>query len=320
VSGRAPGRGLPALAAGAAGLAVSILLLVKGQPWVRLFFYLPAWWSTLLLIAGLNRARGRPSPMLDDPSTLLRMALFSVPAWLLYEAINLRIHNWEYWSLPEPLWLRWAGYSLAFATVLPAILESAEPFRSRAASRAAASRAAAMDVFQAPPLPKSFDRLCFALGVLFLALPLLWPRFFFPLVWGFAVLLLEPRLARRRPGLSWLAAFREGRRREVYALLVSGLVCGLLWESLNYWAGGKWRYTVPWPRGPKLFEMPLAGYGGFPPFALGCATVWRSFDAFWSETGTAGRLAAAAALCALSLLALRAMDLQTVRSLAPLPL
>jgi hypothetical protein len=46
-------------------------------------------------------------------------------------------------------------------------------------------------------------------------------------------------------------------------------VCGVLWEFWNYWALAKWRYVgVPVLPSIKLFEMPLAGYLGFPPFAL----------------------------------------------------
>jgi hypothetical protein len=55
----------------------------------------------------------------------------------------------------------------------------------------------------------------------------------------------------------------------VYRWLVAGLVCGFLWEFWNYWATGKWQYVgVPVFPSVKLFEMPLVGYLGFPPFAL----------------------------------------------------
>jgi hypothetical protein len=50
--------------------------------------------------------------------------------------------------------------------------------------------------------------------------------------------------------------------------LGSGLCCGLLWEFWNYWALTKWTYTVPYAGEFKLFEMPVLGYLGFPPFAL----------------------------------------------------
>ena len=54
------------------------------------------------------------------------------------------------------------------------------------------------------------------------------------------------------------------------ALLAAGLICGFLWEFWNYWALTKWTYTVPYFGDIKLFEMPVLGYLGFPPFAIEC--------------------------------------------------
>ena len=50
----------------------------------------------------------------------------------------------------------------------------------------------------------------------------------------------------------------------------AGGACGLLWEFWNYWAATKWTYTVPYLGGVKLFEMPVLGFLGFPPFAVEC--------------------------------------------------
>jgi hypothetical protein len=36
----------------------------------------------------------------------------------------------------------------------------------------------------------------------------------------------------------------------------------------NYWSFPKWIYLIPYVDRPKLFEMPLLGYGGYLPFAL----------------------------------------------------
>ncbi|MBI2362298.1 MAG: hypothetical protein HYV15_02805 [Elusimicrobia bacterium] len=287
---------LPAV--GAAGLAASILVLASGAEWIRPYFYLPAWWSLLALLAGANRRRG---VVPGGPGAFLRMALLSVPAWLAYELLNLRLRNWGYQGLPVFLPARWAGYALAFATVLPTLLETAAllasrwpPGPGRAARPALLSDRAA-----------AASRL---LGAVCLALPLWKPAVFFPLVWAPAFLLCEPTVARTRPKDSWLAALAGGNTRPVYALLASGLLCGLAWESLNFWAGAKWRYTVPWPAGPKLFEMPLLGFLGFPPFALGCASLWNAHESWWEEAELGARLAWAAVLAFLSLAAFRAID------------
>jgi hypothetical protein len=54
----------------------------------------------------------------------------------------------------------------------------------------------------------------------------------------------------------------------------SGALCGVLWELWNYWARAKWHYTVPIMPNVKIFEMPLPGYLGFPPFALEAFTMY----------------------------------------------
>ena len=53
-------------------------------------------------------------------------------------------------------------------------------------------------------------------------------------------------------------------------LITAGLICGILWEFWNFWALTKWIYTVPFFEDLKLFEMPLAGFFGFPPFTVEC--------------------------------------------------
>jgi hypothetical protein len=88
-----------------------------------------------------------------------------------------------------------------------------------------------------------------------------------PLVWAGWVLLLEP-LNYRHGRPSWLADLAKGDVSRLLGLLSSGAICGVLWEFWNYWAATRWTYAVPYLGGIKVFEMPVLGYLGFPPFAL----------------------------------------------------
>jgi hypothetical protein len=54
------------------------------------------------------------------------------------------------------------------------------------------------------------------------------------------------------------------------ALLISGVVCGGLWELWNLGARTKWIYSVPYFDEIKIGEMPILGFLGFPPFVLEC--------------------------------------------------
>ncbi len=45
-------------------------------------------------------------------------------------------------------------------------------------------------------------------------------------------------------------------------------MCGIFGEFWNYWAEAKWLYIFPILEDWRVFEMPLAGFIGFPPFAI----------------------------------------------------
>ena len=105
------------------------------------------------------------------------------------------------------------------------------------------------------------------LGLVMLALTLLWPKFFYPLVWISLVLIFEPinRRLGRRHFLEWL---KDGDWRPVLSLSLGALMCGFFWEMWNFWSYPKWIYHTPGANFLHVFEMPLLGYGGYVPFAL----------------------------------------------------
>ena len=125
-----------------------------------------------------------------------------------------------------------------------------------------------------------------ALGALMVVVPLvIVSAWLVPLVWmGFA-LLLEPLNARAgRP--SWLADLARGDASRLLTLLVAGGVCGVLWEFWNYWATTRWTYTVPYLGHLKVFEMPVLGYLGFPPFALECYAMYHWLRGWLGQSPT----------------------------------
>ena len=63
---------------------------------------------------------------------------------------------------------------------------------------------------------------------------------------------------------------------KLYRLAAAGMICGLLWEYWNYWARSKWIYEIPFFGGSPLFEMPIAGFLGFPPFAIAGHEMYRA--------------------------------------------
>jgi len=109
-----------------------------------------------------------------------------------------------------------------------------------------------------------------------LLLPIAYPSTYLAApVWLGFIFLLDP-LNARAGDESILGDWRRGRIDRLTNLLAAGLACGLIWEFWNYWARAKWIYNVPILPDIKLFEMPVAGFGGFPPFAVECFVMYVS--------------------------------------------
>ena len=103
-------------------------------------------------------------------------------------------------------------------------------------------------------------------------------------VWLGFIFLLDPINARRGGESLWIDV-RAGNDRRLANLALSGLLCGVLWEFWNFWSRAKWHYTVPIMERWKIFEMPLPGYFGFPPFALECFTMYVFVRRFVTRGG-----------------------------------
>ncbi len=243
-------------------------LMFRGVEPVATFFTPIAWTAYILVADAAVFAVSGRSRLRDTPGDLARVALLSVPLWFIFEAYNLRLENWQYVGLPLNWLASGFGYAWSYATITPAIFVTAdlvESFgwfagRARPIQFRAAARCGSM-----------------VLGTLLLALPLVMPRstgaHLFALVWLGFIFLLDPINHRLRLP-SVLGDLEQGCRGQLYALLVSGWVCGWLWEFWNYWASAKWHYTFPMFQRWKIFEMPAPGYLGFPPFAVECFVMY----------------------------------------------
>ncbi|MEJ2225011.1 MAG: hypothetical protein P8X49_07735 [Syntrophobacterales bacterium] len=99
--------------------------LLGAEPFTT-WLYFFAWWPLLLFLDGLLACLTSKSLIWQRPKDFLRMALFSVTVWLTFEVFNLWLLNWRYVGVEPIPWLRWPGYALAFATVLPGVLLTAE--------------------------------------------------------------------------------------------------------------------------------------------------------------------------------------------------
>ncbi len=250
-------------------LVAAVAGLVLGVEPVPSFFFQCLWWPFILLVDGINRRRGRS---LIRGRRFLWLCFASVVFWTLFEAINLRLGNWYYVMSPAGRLTRWVAAAVAFATVLPGTLVVLAWVEGHGW----------LGRVKVAPLGFSpaKERACLALGSACLVLPLLWPDLFFPLTWGSFAFLIEP-WNRRHAESSFLRDLERGEAGPFCQALLTGLLCGLVWESGNFWARTRWIYTVPGFEDLKLFEMPLLGFLGFPPFAVECLVVVRCVEALW---------------------------------------
>jgi hypothetical protein len=257
------------LALALAGWAVGLGGVVFEEKNILQYLYFFAWYP---LIAGLDgilfHLRGR-SWLLTQPRRFLKMGFWSVTVWLIFEALNLALHNWGYIEMAPVGWVRWGGYALAFATVLPGVLLTAQVLEALGTFSDLKARPVSLGQWQP---------LSLMAGVALLILPLIFPYYAFPLIWGAFFFLLDP-FCWLWGGDSLIARFAAGERREHLCLLAAGLLCGVWWEAWNWFAVSKWIYTLPVLNCYKVFEMPLPGYLGFPPFALECAVMYNFFVA-----------------------------------------
>lgn len=234
--------------------------------WLRVepfssYYFFPIWLGYILTVDGAVAWRTKTSLWRRDHARFVLLFLASIPFWWVFEAINKALHNWHY-IMPE-------GYgtgmyvllcSLAFSTVLPAVLETGELVASFGIGR------------RLPSLPRFPSNRALLVGLhlsgwLMLAAALIWPRYCFPLAWLCLYFILEPiNMALGQESIGRWAT--RGNWTPFWNIMLATLCCGFFWEMWNYLSLPKWEYTIPFVGFGKIFEMPFLGYSGYLPFGL----------------------------------------------------
>jgi hypothetical protein len=233
-------------------------------------FYVFAWWGTILVIDGACALRRGTSLLTSRRRHVCRMVLWSTTFWFLFELLNTRYQNWYYVGVFEPRSaLGLVGGALfvvlCFSTVFIGLFEMSETLTAFGAFRGWRIRPG--------PLPRWVPSAVQAAGVAMVAASLLYPRYLAPLIWGSLTFILDP-INYRRGARSMLRDLESGDLGTFARTFTAGMLCGLLWESMNFHAPQKWIYTVRGLEDMKLFEMPLLGFLGFPALAFDALTAY----------------------------------------------
>jgi len=253
------------------GLSVLIIaevLLFIHVDFVGRYFTPIQWWAYILFLDALIEAKWKKSYIFNNSSEFFFMALLSFVCWLTFEFYNIFfINNWYYIELPNNIIERWFGYFISFSTIFPGIFLTARLLNS-------------LGLFKNLKIknwtitkPKLYFWI--TLAALFLIFPFFYASpYIFALVWMGFSLLFDP-INYLLKNKSFLADFENGKISSFLNIFIAGYICGFLWEFWNYWATTKWIYSVPFTPNIKIFEMPIAGFTGFGPFAIECYCMYE---------------------------------------------
>lgn len=252
---------------GRARLMAGLLLLAFWWPlaWLQVrplsdHYFFPLWLGYILIVDWLVLRRTGTSPIARSGWWMTGAFLISVPLWWVFEAFNAVAGNWRYNTPVDYSSVAYALLaSLAFSTVIPAVLVTTELVRSFH-----------LDAPCILPAIRATRRrlvLVHLAGWLMVVLTLLWPRYSFPLIWLSVVFVLDPvATALGTRSIAWHLGRRDWS--PVVNLGLGALTCGVFWETWNYYSLPKWTYDVPFVEFWHIWEMPLLGYTGYLPFGL----------------------------------------------------
>ncbi len=253
---------------------------LAGFPWWRITAWTTpvCWWGYLLVVdAWVYRRRG--TSLLTSRRRLFALqCILSVAFWCLFEAYNRLMPGWQYLNLDRNLAIRFVGYALSFATIMPALFLTCELVQSYGLFFRA----------HGPQIRWTEGSLnaSMVIGVLSCVVPPLCPAAVRGYLWAFVwigwILLLEP-INYRRGVSSIYRDWEHGDLGRALQLMAAGGICGILWEFWNMWAHTKWIYVFPVDQSVKLFEMPVLGFLGFLPFAIEYFVMFHFIASFFAS-------------------------------------
>ncbi len=223
--------------------------------------FFPLWLGYCLLVDAMVFTRKGHSLLTRNPAAYAALFVISVPAWWLFEIINLRTQNWYY--LGEQYFTDVEFFlfsSLSFSTVMPAVFGTAELAGTFSWVNAIKCKLR----FEITPAKLI---VLFAAGLIMLLLMLIWPTYFFCFVWLSIYLIIEP-LNFRLKNRTLIQHISAGDCQPILTLWVGCIICGFFWEMWNFYSYPKWIYYIPLFNFLHIFEMPILGYLGYLPFSM----------------------------------------------------
>jgi hypothetical protein len=231
-----------------------------------LFF--PLWLGYILTVDAIVYLRKGTSLFTRSKKKFISLFLISAPAWWLFELINWQTQNWfydgrQFFTNSEYALLA----TISFSTVIPAVFSTAELVSTfkwtekfKLKKQYKINRATLLKMILA--------------GIIMLGLIMLFPKYFYYLEWTAVYFIIDP-INYKLKNHSLLGYIEKGNWKPVIALSAGALICGFFWEMWNYYSYPKWIYNTPMVNFLHVFEMPLAGYIGYIPFAWELSAIYN---------------------------------------------
>ncbi len=246
---------------------------LKIEPFASWYFPI-VWFGYIFVIDAIVYKIKNHSLISNKPRIFITLLLMSMAFWWLFEVINLAVKNWTYTETSNIYKLVIFG-SLSFSTVLPAVFETLELLR-------AIRLFDNVKLKESHRITKRFLHVMIWIGIISLVLFLLFPRYFFPLVWIAFFFLLDPiNYLHNQPSI--IEHLKDRKLAVPLSIFLAATICGFFWEFWNYWAAVKWFYTIPLVDFFRIFEMPILGYFGYGPFGFSLFSMYNFFKTLNQE-------------------------------------
>ena len=225
------------------------------------YLFFPLWLGYSLVIDGIVFSRKGASLLSKNWKKYVLLFIISIPVWWIFEGLNMRTQNWHYLGREHFTDLEYFLYaSICFSTVIPAVFGSAELVNSFKWVK---------NLKSGPRIPsnKRSVMIILVIGVVSLALLLIWPGYFYVFLWLSVFLILD--IVNHLRGRRSLVFYTDKKDwRPLISLALGCVLCGFFWEMWNYYAFPKWVYHTPGVEFLYVFEMPILGYLGYIPFSF----------------------------------------------------
>lgn len=238
--------------------------------------FFPLWLGFCLTVDAVVFIRRGTSLLKRNIKKYILLFIISAPVWWLFELFNSFTQNWFYDGKQYFTDLQFFILaSISFSTVIPAVFEGAE-----LAGTFNWIRNLKSGWILKPS--KKVIQLFWLLGIITLALEIIFPKIFYPLIWITVYFFIEP-INIKMNNSSLLRYTSERNWKPIVSLWIGCLICAFFWEMWNYYSYPKWYYYLPMVNFLHIFEMPLFGYIGYIPFSLELFAVYNFITGIFGD-------------------------------------